>query len=203
MLRGKLPKENAFDEMAALPGARDQIFEFTAADPVTASPYAKNEDWYFYVNGYKDAADFLAAHVATEGNPRKLGYPILFLYRHHLELAIKKLIRDCYTLLGHDQAIPAIHAIDKLWQLCCSLLQEISPGIPKNEEIQQTTRLVTDLCKVDPKSEAFRYPEDKSGNAPRLDVAFDIGTVGVVVGKISLLLDCIGADIHTRRYDAS
>jgi len=203
MCKNKPAAQREFDEAAAaLPGAGDQLFEFTAADPVTPSPYAKKEDWYFYVNGYKDAADFLLAYVATEGDPRKLGMPILFLYRQHLELALKGLVRDCRGLLGRDGVFPKTHRIDELWRLCCSLFHEISPSMANNEEIQHTTRLMTDYCKVDPTSEAFRYPEGKDGNSPRLDVDIDLGTVGEVVGKISLLLDCMSTDVHTRRYDA-
>jgi len=188
-----------FDETDAFPGVEDNLFEITARGPVAASPSSTREDWYHYINGYKDAADFLVAHAEeTRGDPRKLGPPILFLYRHHLELALKGLIRDCHGLLGRDEDFPKRHEIDKLWQLCCSLLHEISPGMSNSEEIQHTTRLMADFRKIDPISLAFRYPEDKDRNPPLLGGAtFDLSTVREVVGKISFLLGCISTHVST------
>jgi len=201
MSKAKPPAENSEDEMAALPSPEDRLFEFVADGSITPSEFSRKQDWYFYINGYKDAADLLVTHAATEGDPRKLGYPILFLYRQHLELALKELIRDCRRLLGWHEAFPKTHRIDELWRICRGLFDEISPGMSNNDEIQQTTRLIAEFCKIDPTSEAFRYPEDKDGNPPALGVEIVLSTVKEVVGKMSLLLDCIGTHISTREDD--
>lgn len=202
MSKAKLMAEGDGDEMAALPGPEDRLFEFTAQRPVTPSEFSRKQDWYFYINGYKDAADLLVSHAA-EADPRKLGYSILFLYRQHLELALKALIRDCSGLVGRQEAFPKRHQIDKLWGICRGLLDELSPGKSISNEMQQTTRLIGEFCRLDPESETFRYPEDKSGNPYTLDVEIALSTVKEVVGKISLLLDCIAADISILKDDAS
>src|SRR5713226_2193184 len=193
---------NAPDDMTAFPGAGDKLFDIAVGRPAAAPSFSKKQDWYFYINGYKDAADFLMDHGGTEVDFRKVGYQILFLYRQHLELVLKDLIRDCRSLLGWDEAFPKTHRIDELWRLCLNLLQEISPGMCDNEEMQHTTRLMAEFCKVDPTSEAFRYPENRDGNPPRFDVDIDLSRVKDVVGKISLLVDCISTHISTLENDA-
>ncbi|MGO8943323.1 MAG: hypothetical protein ACLQJ7_06580 [Syntrophobacteraceae bacterium] len=188
--------DDAEDEMAAFPCREDRFFEFFDDEPSIKSQFFRNQDWYFFLNGYKNAADFLVTHAIEEGagDPRKLLYPIMFLYRHYLELALKSLIREHKTF-------PPIHELDKLWGICLSLLGEISPGASDNDEIQHTTRLIEEFCKVDPKSAlAFRYPDD--GIQPEGVVETDLSKVKEVVGKISLLLDCIGEVIRVREYDA-
>ena len=59
------------DEMAAFPGTQDRLFDFSTARGATSS-FEKRQAWYYYVNGYKDAADLLVAHIA-EADARKLG----------------------------------------------------------------------------------------------------------------------------------
>jgi len=200
MSESKSPVETEHEEMAAFPDAADEMFEFLANAHVPASSLSKDQDWYFYINGYKDAADLIVTH-AGEGDPRKLMYPIMFLYRQHLELALKDLIRDGRRLLGWQEAFPKTHRIDELWRLCVGLLDELSPGTTDNEETKHTTRLIAEFCTVDPTSEAFRYPEGKDGSPASFDVEINLTTVKKVVGKISLLLECTRTQVRTRYGD--
>ncbi|HHS8916416.1 TPA: hypothetical protein ACTVMT_005267, partial [Escherichia coli] len=46
-----------------------------------------------YTEGYRRAADILINHIDESGRDQDfLVYPVLFLYRHHLELLIKQII---------------------------------------------------------------------------------------------------------------
>lgn len=199
MTKDELLMDNGFDDSDGFPGPEDKLFEISKHGQGVEG--SAKEDWYHLINGYKDAADCLVVHaLETRGDLRKLGNPILFLYRHHLELALKDLIRDCLSLLGREDAFPKTHRIGMLWQTCRSLLDEISPGLCCSEEVGNATRLMLDFQKVDPTSEAFRYPEDKHGNRPLSDKAvFYLETVREVVGKISLMLECISEDISARK----
>lgn len=190
---------NDFEEKDVFPEPEDNLFEFTARNLGAKSPCSMKEQFYHLILGYKDAADFLVPHVEEERRDvRKFGNPILFLYRHYLELSLKNLILECNSLLGNNEDFPKIHPLKELWKVCCNLLHDISPGISNNEEIQQTTRLLADFQKVDPHSMTFRYPEDKDKNLPLLgDVVFDLSEVRDVVGKISLLLECIGEHLNS------
>ena len=186
-------------DLDGLPGPADRLFEFIGQAPIGQSDFSKRQAWYFYINGYKDAADLLVDHTGMERDARKLGYPVLFLYRQHLELALKALVRDCRLFVGLDEVFPKTHRIDELWKICCGLLNEISPGMASNEEVLHTSRLIADLCRVDPNSEAFRYPEDRNSNLPELDIETALSGVRETVGKISLLIDCISTNLSVRR----
>lgn len=192
-----LPKP---DERDSFPTAEDRFFENLAVRATRASAWDREHDWYHFVTGYKDAADVLVAHL--EVAPRlayKLGPPIVFLYRHHLELALKDLARQCGRLVGRDVALPVHHRLNDLWRLCIALLEEESPATIDTSEVQQTTRLLDEFCRVDLTSETFRYPEDRDGNpwSCGLD-EIDVDGIQDVVAKISLLLDCISTDLSTR-----
>lgn len=181
------PDENGF------PTAEDTLFDPKATRNSWATEWEREHDWYHYVNGYKDAADLLIAHLDEIGRGAyKLVPPIVFLYRHHLELAIKQLTRECAKLLGRGDDSPKSHRLDELWRICVSLLAQVSADITAAQEVQQTTRLIDEFCRADPTSEVFRYPEDKKGN-PSLTCLgeVDLNRIGEVVGKISLLLECI------------
>jgi hypothetical protein len=186
------------DDSTGLAAADDRLFGEAARRHTWASPWEREHDWYHYVTGYKDAADALCAHLATGGRAIKLERPIIFLYRHHLELAVKQLIRDCAALIGRDVPVPQHHRLDDLWRLCVSLLAEETPGSTSSEEVQQTTRLIDQFSRVDPMSETFRYPEDKVGNPSFVEIGqIDLDRVRAVVGKISVLVECISTELST------
>jgi hypothetical protein len=166
------------------------------------SEWEREHDWHHHVTGYKDAADVLLAHLENTGRDvRKLGPPIVFLYRHHLELSLKQLARQCGRLLGREGVVPLSHKLDDLWRLCLSLLLDLSVGGIDAEEIKQTTRLIDEFCRTDQTSETFRYPEDKEGY-PSLSGDIELERIREVVGKISLLLECISTDLSVNHGDA-
>jgi len=60
-------------------------------------------DPWRYAEGYKRAAGILVRHVQEDRFGKDLlVYPIIFLYRHHLELALKRIIRRSPKLLARD-----------------------------------------------------------------------------------------------------
>lgn len=193
-----MPFEDEGDEATLFPGPGDKFFP--AAPAAAARARSTGQPWYDYTTGYKEAADVLVAHIETTGRGyAKLRYPIVFLYRHHLELVVKDLIRECCSTLERGADFPKHHFLDQLWRRCVGLLREISPAASPTE-INETTRLFDELCRVDPASDAFRYPEDKTGNASVPAVAdVDLSGVRDVVERISFFLDCIDASLKAER----
>src|ERR1700674_2477203 len=99
--------ERPMDETGAFPGPGDMLFPGAPAASTAAPPRSTGQAWYDYTTGYKEAADLLVAHIEVTGRRAdKLGYPILFLYRQHLELVVKNLIRVCCSALRRDQDFP-------------------------------------------------------------------------------------------------
>ena len=187
------------DAQTGFPGVGDVLFPRGRVARPERSPVTE-QAWYDYIAGYKEAADVLVGHVESTGRRAdKLGYPIVFLYRQHLELAVKGVIRTCRAILGRSPDFPRHHRLNDLWQVCVELVHELQPGAA-SEEVEHTTRLLSEFCAVDPNADGFRYPEDRTGNASsttQIDVSpSDIRTV---VEKISLLLDCIDTSLSVER----
>jgi hypothetical protein len=152
--------------------------------------------WNLYAVGYKEAADVLVSYVEDRGRHQDtFVYPIVFLYRQYLELALKDFIRDARRLEDIHEPLPKTHRIDELWCLCCKLLFEIAPGDPGGY-LTEIARLVQEFSNVDPISTAFRYPEDREG-APSLPGISHINLRNVkeVIGKISIILDGASAQL--------
>jgi hypothetical protein len=195
-----MPFDATADETGAFPGPGDTIFPGVRAARSAPCSRSSGQDWYDYTTGYKEAADVLVVHVEQVGwRTDKLRYPILFLYGQHLELIVKNLIRECFRTLGRDQDFPRHHHLDRLWEMCAGLLQEIAPAASV-DEVRETTRLFGELCAIDPASEAFRYPETTSGNAwLRGATEVNLSNVRDVVDKVSFFVDCIETSLHVER----
>ena len=189
-----------FLKPSALPSEDDKLFK--GGEDWWNNAFANffPGDWYIYATGYKDSADILVAHV-EEHQIRQdaLVYPVVFLYRQYLEIAIKTLIRQARRLQDISEPIPMTHHINELWKVCSDLLREISPG-DSEEEQNQIGRLIEEFCNVDPTSTAFRYPEDWDGD-PSLPPGIrhiNLRNVTEVIDKISVILN--GADAQIDEY---
>jgi hypothetical protein len=194
-----IPFEGSPDDIGAFPGPEDALFPaVSAAGP--SSRWSAALAWHDYTTGYKEAADLLVAHVAETGwQAEKLRFPILFLYRQHLELMVKSLIRVCCGALGRNQDFPKHHDLHRLWQICACLLHEISPNASV-DEVRETSRLFEELSSLDPSADAFRFPESKSGAlSPASGLDIDVSRVREIVEKLSFFLDCIDTSITAER----
>ena len=99
--------------------------------------FIEGDDWYYvaclndrrdnlelYIVGYKEAGDVLVKHVMeTQRHHDSLVFPIVFMYRHYLELRLKQLIRDGNLFLGNPSTFPKHHRIDTLWAECKVILK--------------------------------------------------------------------------------
>jgi len=173
-----------------VPSAGDVIFRSAAGGWDDACLHYGPDVWLPYTLGYKEAADRLVAQIETEHRHHDLlVYPIVYLYRHYLELAIKGLIQQAQKLLGDTVEVPARHTLVELWTMCSALLERVSPG-DSIEEQRQIGRLLREFSSVDPMSTGFRYPVDTRGNPSLAGLQqVNIPNVRDVVGKIALILD--------------
>ncbi len=184
-------------EMPPHPSKEDRLFTSTSEDwSNNACLNYSRDGWSLYAIGYKEAADLLVANIENGRRMQDtLVYPILFLYRQYLELALKELIRDARILQDIDEPFPKTHRIDELWKICQTLLQQVSSDEPI-DCLTEIGRLIGEFSGVDPTSMAFRYPEDKEGNPSLAGIGnINLRNVREVVAKISVILDGAGAQI--------
>jgi hypothetical protein len=124
-----------------------------------------------YQDGYRHAARHLAEYVCDTGQGQDfLVYPIVFLYRHHIELTLKSIIGvsisllDC-TLSEKDHDTLCRHDLAKLWNMARPLLNPIcelggSSALPSND-LKGIDSYIAQLHKYDRNGESFRYATNK------------------------------------------
>ena len=123
--------------------------EFPQGDSCTRHGYI----W----NGYMSAATALIA-ICEDDPPKQqiLVYPILFSYRHAMELAMKWII----VMYGHhgsaDVGTIEHHDLWKLWKICRGIITEAGGD---HEAIPVVEQVIKDFHDLDKTALAFRYSQ--------------------------------------------
>lgn len=130
------------------------------------------EDFSIFAKGYYRAAKKLADDLLeSPGYGDYEGYPIVFLYRHALELHLKAFIfsTKIITEMREDpgKVVTNGHNLTSLYGAFDKLLS----GIPELKQdasmrmfLKSLNSVVQDFHKIDPVSDLFRYPLGKDGN---------------------------------------
>lgn len=128
-----------------------------------------DEGFTIYTDAYKDAADSLVEHAKRyKASINFLVFPILFLYRHYIELVLKQLIYTASKYLGNTQYSFKSHDLISLWETTKKLIFELDKfiddfNIPK-DELTAVENQIKQFDSLDKSSMTFRYPIDKNGN---------------------------------------
>lgn len=99
---------------------------------------------------YKRAGDALVEKALSDADlSYKWAYPVLFLYRHTIELNLKLIVRP----------IKPNHKMPELVEQFCSVVgNKLGLSVP-----QWATNRLLEFSEVDPESQAFRYAKDRKG----------------------------------------
>jgi hypothetical protein len=117
-----------------------------------------------YVEGYRKAAERLIERVEqTHEEQDYLVYPILFLYRHHIELRLKQLLELLHRLGIRTRPARAVHDLWHLWSECQPDLESLT-GKEEDEWFTSVGHCIKQLADIDPMSDAFRYPKRRDGS---------------------------------------
>lgn len=149
-----------------------------------------------YAEGYKNSGDIIAAYVEENRTDQDiLVFPIVFLYRHYLELSIKDIIHDGNRLLNINEDFPTYHDLKKLWDICKPILIKIFPGYP-TADLVNVESIIYQFAEKDPISFAFRYPTDKIGQKSIADLdRINIRNLRVIVDGVYSFFTGIKATI--------
>lgn len=133
------------------------------------------EDLAAFAEGYHRAGRHLAAHLdASSVYCDYEGYPILFLYRHALELYLKAIIYHGALLVGviSEQRIDTSklfhqHELNKLLPALRSIFKVLNWDFEGTDltSFEDFARVIKTIQGVDPKSYVFRYPVTREGEA--------------------------------------
>jgi hypothetical protein len=179
------------------PTARDKLF--VQAPPAYGAWTAEDvrERLWRMIHGYRHIADL--AVDESENTPHlrhNLIYPIVFAYRHSLELALKQLLED-YGHFAEQEPEFREHSLAKIWPRCRELIEHFNPGTdPAPLEILE--QLVDEFTQVDPGSYFFRYASDTRGKMLDLKIScIDLLELRKVMAGIHNFLECVDMQINT------
>src|SRR5208282_1160994 len=163
---------------------------------------------YAYAEGYRLAGRILAAHVIqNKWDADFLVYPIVFLYRHNVELQFKRLIPMGASLT--EQALSEAdwrmlqesHDLSRLWALFKPILQIAGKGLAgiTVDEVEGIGSYVRQLHEIDRLSYSFRYVATKVGS-PSIDKNMlphiNIGVLAEGMEKLTGYLFGLGETFH-------
>jgi hypothetical protein len=117
------------------------------------------------VEGYRLAADTLVEHVKATGRSQDfLVYPIVFLYRHYLELLLKQIITDGRELLDKKTGFPTHHRLSDLWNEAKGLTRR-TWTTQDPPEMRKVDHVIAEFARLDPEGESLRYAYKKDGQS--------------------------------------
>lgn len=177
-IRSGLNHEDQFDDQY-----RERLYQHTAL--LQEPPDELDETWKhgFFLNGggvdqylelarsYKESAETLLDSALKSGDPRDWGYPVLFAYRHALELYLK--------IIGEIQ--DPIHSLQN-----CIRRIESRHGQRIGSPIREW---MMELDRIDPFGTAFRYADDKADTLKYAEYWVDFLQFKYAMNRVFQLLD--------------
>ena len=158
-----------------------------------------------YIHGYRRAAEALFSHVdrCERMSPDYIVFPLVFLWRHHLELALKNVIASGRELQGENPTFPAHHRLRDLWNTAKAYV--VVYGDPEAPELANVESNISEFERIDPAAIGFRYPRDRSGSSPALtNPPLTINLAGLQEGMVAIsnFLDAVH-ECQKRALDAA
>ena len=170
----------------------------------TASGRFQKPGWDSYAIAYKTAGDRLVDGL--QRGPKSELYqvfPIVFLYRHYLELKLKEILRVLLDWDGNrDDEIPRIHDLTTLWATVRQLLEKFDNDVIEhceNAGLEEAAAIyhaieqrVIEFDDIDPGSFNFRYPEAQVKLLERHEIVH----IKEVVNAVDMNLDGISVGLY-------
>src|SRR6266851_7994478 len=121
-------------------------------------------EWAFYADGYRKAADALVDKIEGDAPDDVFLLPIVFLYRHFVELKLKdlfiQLVSVCHISMYPNEI--TTHKLLPLWTFVKGHLDCIREEMHDTEIVPALDKLIKELSDLDPDSMHFRYAVDKN-----------------------------------------
>lgn len=132
-----------------------------------------------YGRSYHEAAQHLVTHMASTHYRDPDACPIVFLYRHAVELYLKAIVHWGNSLLRLNRKPTVAHKNIFTEHRLRVLLKSVQPivrfqgwldgwGDPHFNSFRDAEKLIGELDEFDPGSYSFRYPVDTTGNKAAL-----------------------------------
>lgn len=129
----------------------------------------------------------VAAALAVE-HPDRIAFvqPILFLYRHSIELDLKALLRIDLDS-GATKHSPPDHNLQELWNRVRRKL--VASNFADKDALSAVEMIVKDFVTVDPIGATFRYAQDKKGEVIAAPNQIDLQNLQEVMEGIRYFME--------------
>lgn len=120
-----------------------------------------------------DAAIETGIHGEIPPLPTKLLLPVLYLYRHSLELQMKSMLADAmrHGIVTDDKSMAEVmggHNLHKLWHRTRPVIEKLWPG-EDHTPVDVSERIILNFHNLDPSGQGFRYAYDKDHQHRHVD----------------------------------
>ena len=128
-----------------------------------------NKPWISFKESFYRASEVIIDNLSKgRGFPEIEGIAAVFMFRHYLELALKKIIvrgrhlvrRDKNAALNDVKEVGRIHGLADLWKLVLSdAMPKIDPAVWASYDIPFVEKCIVEFDERDKKGFVFRYPQ--------------------------------------------
>lgn len=120
-----------------------------------------------------DAAIETGLHGETPPSPTRLLVPVLYLYRHSLELQMKSMLADAirHGIVADSRKLTKAmsdHNLHKLWNWTRRAIEKLWPD-EDHTPVNVSERVILELHRIDRSGQGFRYAYDKGGEHRHID----------------------------------
>ena len=172
-----IDEENLSVFGSAPPPNKDDVLFRPDTDSETNACIGNTMGDWLYWTGFRRAAEHLAQHICDTGSEQDfLVYPMVYLYRHHIELVLKSIVECASGLLDRpltddDHKILGRHGLLELWQAARPLLNPVcaranNSPFPEGE-LEGIDSYIRQIHEHDPNGQNFRYATVKAGGKGR------------------------------------
>lgn len=186
------------------------LFKGVKLDKSNADIGWMNNRSAFYSHGYRASAEKLIKEYGGLPLPERdsMVFPVVFLYRHYLEIEIKDLIYRIAQCLGDVPSEITHHRLLELWDILDSKYSTLSDDISDeynfcpDKDRKKIRNLIVEFNKFDQTSFAFRYPKDVKGNKSITGINYiSLNNFKTEISKVINVIDKINETIcHYEEY---
>lgn len=196
----------AFDFKSGRPRLRkgDQLFQSDLSDPTGNVRLGSRPD--AYTLGYRRSAEHLVQDIlANQREGDYLVYPVVFLYRHHIELALKRIISCVPWALKRDLTVhekshlTRNHRLEIIWgdlePIFADICEAVNWSKPEAGDLEGVRDYIRQLSEVDPSSQSFRYWKTTDGKSslPEGFRSFNIRHFSELMGRFADFIEALDA----------
>jgi len=131
-----------------------------------------------FAEAFKEAGDIIIKQLSKKGNrpyPDMLFMPIAYLYRHSLELQLKRLIRLGIDLGAVEdnrtlRETLSCHNLHRLWNCVKKAVDELDSESSSTEDFSSAEQIIQRFHFIDKSGQSLRYPKNLSEDKPATDL---------------------------------